>query len=251
MPGGDSREIMIKPLIGLSTYGEQARWGAWDVPAMLLPQAYADQVVEAGGIPLLLPPSGSAFEAAAAIAAIDGLVLTGGPDLDPARYGVAPDARTTGVQPGRDAWEADLLDAALAADLPVLGVCRGAQLLNIACGGTLRQDLPERVGHDGHRPAPGSYGAVQVDTDPAMLPGTVLGGSVQVQCSHHQAVEALGAGLVATAWHADGTIEAVCMPGRAFVVGVQWHPEAGTDPRLFQALVSAARPVTSDIRSGI
>jgi putative glutamine amidotransferase len=242
---------MIKPLIGISTYREQARWGAWDAPAVLVPQNYPDRVAQAGGVPVLLPPSGGSAEAAAAIAAVHGLVLIGGPDLDPGRYGAEHDARTAGVQPVRDAWEAELLGAALAANLPVLGVCRGAQLLNIARGGTLRQHLPERVGHDGHRPAAGSYGTVQVELDPAMLPGIVLGATLQVQCSHHQAVDELGAGLVATAWHADGTIEAVCMPGRGFVVGVQWHPEAGADPRLFQALVRAALYPANDVRSGI
>lgn len=216
----------------------------------MLHQSYADRVVSAGGIPVLLPPAGGAAEAAASVGAVAGLILVGGPDLDPGRYRAARDSRTTGVQPARDAWEEHLLNAALAADIPVLGVCRGAQLLNIVCGGTLRQHLPEYVGHEGHRPAPGTFGTVTVVTDPELLPGTVLDATIQVECSHHQCVDELGAGLVATAWHADGTIEAVCMPERTFVVGVQWHPEAGTDLRLFQALVDAALFPASDVRTG-
>jgi putative glutamine amidotransferase len=207
-------------------------------------------VIESGGVPVLLPPSGGPSEAAACVAAVAGLILIGGPDLDPARYRAARDSRTVGVQPVRDAWEADLLAAALAARRPVLGICRGAQLLNIARGGTLRQHLPEHVGHDGHRPVPGAYGIVTVNTDPDMLPGIVLDPTIEVRCSHHQAVDELGAGLVATAWHADGTIEAVCLPEYGFVVGVQWHPEAGADLRLFQALVSAALSPAAQIRIG-
>jgi len=234
----------------LSTYRQEAAWGAWKSEAVLLDHKYVDRVTAAGGIPVLLPQSGGAQEATAVVGAVAGLILVGGADLDPARYRAARDSRTNGVQPERDEWEAQLLAAALAADVPYLGICRGAQLLNVVRGGTLRQHLPELVGHDGHRPAPGTYGTVRVETDPGMLPGTVLDRSIEVFCSHHQAVDELGAGLVATAWHSDGTIEAVCLPERRFAVGVQWHPEAGQDLRLFQALVNAATPSGSETRNG-
>lgn len=195
----------------------------------------------AGGVPLLLPPAGRVQAAAAAVSAVAGLVLTGGADIDPARYRAAQDSRTTGVQQERDAWEGYLLGAALTADIPVLGICRGAQLLNIAHGGTLYQHLPDQVGHDGHRPTAGEFADTTVTLDPALLPGSLLGPTAATLCSHHQAVDELGAGLVATGWHSDGTIEAVCSPDRRFVVGVQWHPEAGDDLRLFQGLVEAAQ----------
>lgn len=219
----------------------------------MLHRAYTDRIVESGGVPLVLAPAGGPAEAAAVVAALAGLVLTGGADLDPARYRAARDSRTTGVQPERDAWESYLLDAALAADLPVLGVCRGAQLLNVARGGTLYQHLPDQVGGEAHRPGPGRFADSAVTMDPELPPGTLLGAVGTAHCSHHQAVAELGAGLVATAWHADGTIEAICLPERRFVLGVQWHPEVGEDLRLFQALVGAARDrqrQTPDIRIG-
>jgi len=239
--GGEQRTTIIRPLIGLSGYAEPAAWGDWHTDAIVLHRSYVDRIVLAGGVPLLLPPAGRGPAAAAAVSAVAGLVLTGGADIDPARYRAAQDSRTTGVQQERDAWEAYLLGAALAADIPVLGICRGAQLLNIAHGGTLYQHLPDQVGHDGHRARPGKFADCAVTMDPELPPGSLLGSTAATRCSHHQAVDELGAGLVATAWHADGTIEAVCAPERRFVVGVQWHPEAGDDLRLFQGLVSAAQ----------
>lgn len=221
-------------------YAERVAWGNWDTDAVVLHRNYPDRIVLAGGVPLLLPPAGRAQAAAAAVSALAGLVLTGGSDLDPARYRAAQDSRTTGIRPERDAWESYLLAAALSAGIPVLGICRGAQLLNVAFGGTLYQHLPDQVGHEGHRPGAGRFADNPVTLDPALLPGSLLGPAAAARCSHHQAVDELGAGLVATGWHADGTIEAVCAPERRFVVGVQWHPEAGDDLRVFQGLVAAA-----------
>jgi putative glutamine amidotransferase len=244
----------MKPVIGLSTYAEPARWAAWQAPAALLPLSYATQVVAAGGVPVLLPPVPGIVEAATRL---DGLVLTGGGDIDPAAYGMAPHPRTGPVSDERDRAELELLAAALEAGLPVLGICRGLQLLNIARGGTLHQHLADLwppaegppaegpPGDDGHTPQPGTFGSHPV----RVAAGSMLAGILQadqpfeVPTAHHQAIDRLGAGLTATAWAADGIIEAVELAGGAhhpFVLAVQWHPEAGDDPRLFQALVAAA-----------
>jgi putative glutamine amidotransferase len=228
-----------KPLIGLSAYCEEARWAYWHAPAVLLPANYADQVAAAGGVPVLLPPLPGV---AAAVDRLDGLLLTGGGDIDPGRYGAQPDPRTGRVSAPRDAAELELLDAAMGAGLPVLGVCRGMQLLNVARGGTLCQHLPDDAGH---APVPGTFGSHAVRVAAGTRLAGILGANgdgVDVPTAHHQAVDRLGEGLVATAWAADGVIEAV-EPGAAgdpFLLAVQWHPEAGTDPRVIEALVAAA-----------
>jgi putative glutamine amidotransferase len=234
---------MTVPVIGLSSYCEPARWGAWHATAALLPASYIHQVTEAGGVPVLLPPVPGI---ATAVGRLDGLVLTGGGDLDPAGYGAPADPRTTRVDPDRDQAELELLAAALAAGLPVLGICRGMQLLNVARGGTLCQHLPAEAGHT---PAPGTFGSHQVRLAPgsrlASVLGQASGGSgLEVPTAHHQGIDRLGDGLVASAWAADGVIEAVELPpgpGRhPFTLAVQWHPEAGEDHRLVSALVAAA-----------
>jgi putative glutamine amidotransferase len=238
-----SHGTTVRPLIGLSAYAEEAAWGVWRTGAALLPRSYVSAVVDAGGVPVLLPPPGADDVAAladASVAALDGLLLTGGPDVDPARYGAEPHPRTADWRPERDRWEIALLEAALERDLPVLGICRGAQVLNVARGGDLRQHVPEDAGHDGHRPEPAVYGTTTAVLDPDELPGRLLGPSVDVSCYHHQAIGALGGGLAVTGRSADGTVEAVALAGREFVFGVQWHPEVGDDPRLFQGLVAAA-----------
>jgi gamma-glutamyl-gamma-aminobutyrate hydrolase PuuD len=243
------------PLIGLSAYAEPARWAAWNAPAALLPLSYAEQVAAAGGVPVLLPPVPGI---AAAASRLDGLVLTGGGDIDPAAYGAQPHPRTGRVSRERDQAELELLAAALAAGLPVLGICRGLQLLNISCGGTLHQHLADLPGPPaGHTPEPGTFGSHPVRIAPGSMLAAILGAGgrpgergLAVPTAHHQAIDRLGAGLTATAWAADGLIEAAELAGRAdgpggghrpFVLAVQWHPEAGDDPRLFQALVAAAR----------
>lgn len=231
------------PVIGVSTYLDRASWGAWDQEAALLPATYLTAVRAAAGVPALLPPDGENPDAAKEVVQrLDGLLLTGGPDITPTAYAAEPHRATTGVQPARDRWELRLLDAALAAQLPVLAVCRGAQLLAVAMGGSLHQHLPDRLGHQEHLPQLGTFGRVPVRLDAGQLPGTVLGERVTVPCHHHQAVDHIGTGLVATGWAADGTIEAVAAPAAGFVVGVQWHPEEDTgDNRLFTAFVDAAR----------
>lgn len=237
-----SAEARSAPVIGLTSYGERARFGVWDVEAALLPRNYVDMVIAAGGVPVLLP---SVPAAASAVDVLDGLVVTGGPDVDPAAYGAARHPRTGPPRTERDAAELAMLWRALDRGLPVLGVCRGLQLINVALGGTLAQHLPDAVGHTGHNPSPGVFGTTCVDLDARSLAGAAIGARAEVQCHHHQAIDRLGDGLVVTARAADGTVEAVEQAGQRFVVGVQWHPEqATTDLRLFAALVAAAAAPT-------
>jgi gamma-glutamyl-gamma-aminobutyrate hydrolase PuuD len=231
------------PRIGLTTYVEHARWRVWNENAALLPTAYVEMVASAGGLPVLLPPivPGDARVAAdAAVAGVDGLVLTGGADVDPGHYGAEAHLETDPPSVDRDGWELALLAAALDADLPVLAVCRGAQLLNVARGGTLHQHLPEVLGHDDHRPVPGTYGRVHVQVDGGTRLAAIVGDSPEVHCHHHQAIDRLGDGLAVCARADDGTIEGVELTGGRFALGVQWHPEAARDERLFIALARAA-----------
>lgn len=227
----------VRPLIGITAYVEPARWGVWDTRATLVPHAYVAQVQAAGGTAVVVPPCTDGADRL--LAALDGLLLAGGADLDPATYGAPPHPRTAGVRPDRDAGELRLLRAALAREVPLLGVCRGMQLLTVAHGGTLLQHLPEVVGHDRHGPAPGTYGEHPVSTVPGSRLAAVLGGEVTVHSHHHQGVA--DAGTLCVSGHADdGTIEAVEVPGARFALGVLWHPEVGEDGRLFRALVEAA-----------
>lgn len=236
----DSNGSDRPPRIGLTTYVEDARWGVWDRPAVVLPHSYVGAVTAAGGLPVLLPAADDAG-AARAIEAVDALILTGGADVTPAAYGAEPHPETQGARPDRDSWEAALLAAALAVDLPILAICRGAQVLNVAFGGTLHQHVPDVVGHDGHRPAPAELGRIEVRLKPGTLVADILGPGLTVPCYHHQAIDALGDGIDAVGWADDDTVEAVEVPERRFVLGVQWHPEDGDDPRLFEALVAAIR----------
>jgi putative glutamine amidotransferase len=238
---------VVIPLIGVSTYVARAAWGAWERPAAVLPESYYELVAAAGGRPLLLPPlrgptAGPGFGAAEVIAALDGLILTGGGDVDPAAYGETAEPEVGGVDPVRDGSERALLAAALAVDMPVLAICRGLQILNTERGGTLHQHLPDGVGHDEHRHAPSVFGEVKVTTTPDSTAATIFGaGGSTVLCSHHQSIKDIGAGLTPTAFADDGVVEAVELLGSSFVVGVQWHPEEGGDQRPFAALVEAAR----------
>ncbi|MCK7628143.1 gamma-glutamyl-gamma-aminobutyrate hydrolase family protein [Streptomyces sp. RS10V-4] len=223
------------PLIGISTYQEEARWGVWTLPAALVPAGYPRLVHRAGGLAALLPP-GDPETAAAAVARLDGLVIAGGADIAPDRYGAAPDPRTGPPARDRDAWELALIEAALAARVPLLGICRGLQLLNVALGGTLVQHL------DGHAGPPGLFGRHEITPVPGTLLAAALPAPVSVPTYHHQAVDRLGRGLVASAHAADGTIEAIELPDApALTLAVQWHPEAGEDTRVMTTLVNAAR----------
>jgi gamma-glutamyl-gamma-aminobutyrate hydrolase PuuD len=226
-----------KPLIGITAYGEPTAYGVWEHEAVLLPRLYTDAVITAGGLPVLLPPR---VEAAAIVDRLDGVVLAGGPDVDPALYGAEADPHTGVPRVERDAAELAVLARALELSRPVLAVCRGVQVLNVALGGTLFQHVPDVVGHAGHNPEPGVFGYTEIALDAGSVVGGALGTAVTGRCHHHQAIAQLAHGLTVTGRALDGTIEAVEMSGRPFVVGVQWHPEQD-DPRIFAALVAAAQ----------
>jgi len=238
-----------RPLVGLTTYRERAKTLVWDTEFALLHNVYVDAVARAGGIPVLLPPQEHGADEV--IARLDALVLSGGSDVAPERYHQPADPRTTVVRPWRDDWELRLLDRALAADLPVLGVCRGAQVLNVALGGSLDQHIPDTVGHQGHCPAPGVFGETRVTLRPGSALAGVLGQETVVACYHHQAIDKVAPGLEVAGTSDDGIVEAVELAGRPFVLGVQWHPEQhGADVRLFAALVAAAVKQKSEESQG-
>jgi putative glutamine amidotransferase len=229
-----------RPVVGISTYRETARWGVWDTRADLLHAQYADAVVAAGGAPVLLPPAaGTDDMALTVLRRVDALVVSGGADVDPGRYAAEPHRRTTGWREDRDAWETALLHAADQLALPTLGVCRGMQLMAVAAGGSLHQHTPDLVGHEDHSPGGDAFGTTTVRVaDDSRLRG-VLGERVEVGCHHHQSVD-VHPGFDAVAWALDGSLEAMERPGERFCLAVQWHPEMGTDHTLFAALVQAA-----------
>ena len=234
------------PLIGVTTYLEQAQTGVWDVPASFLPKVYLDAVTDAGGIAVLLPPQpASRGIARTVVGALDGLIVAGGADVDPARYGQEPHPRTGAPRTDRDAWEDALLAEAIAIELPFLGICRGVQVLNVALGGTLHQHLPDVVGSERYQPSPAVFGSGEVTVEPDSRLAALLGpdsGTLPVHYYHHQALDAVADGLTVTARSEDGVIEAVELDGVPFGLGVQWHPEEdAADRRLFAGLVDAAR----------
>ncbi|SEQ50719.1 gamma-glutamyl-gamma-aminobutyrate hydrolase family protein [Lentzea albida] len=227
-----------KPLIGISTYLERTRFGHWDVEAAVLYRGYLDCVVQAGGNPVMLPPVGAWN--AETIAFLDALVIAGGADIDPGTYGAEPDERTGDPNPARDEAEFALVEAALKLDLPLLGVCRGMQVLNVALGGTLHQHV------EGHNPAPAVFEHTEITVAEGTALHRILGGRTTVQCHHHQSLDRIADGLRVTAQAPDGTVEAVELEGARFVVGVQSHPEQDIeDLRLFEALVDVARSKAS------
>ena len=226
----------MRPIIGITTYVEPASWGVWhDLETTLVPHAYTEAVTAAGGRVVLLPPDDLDADV---VRVLDGLVLAGGADLTPSHYGAEPEPLTDS-RPRRDAAEMLLARAALAADLPILGVCRGMQVLTVASGGTLHQHLPDVLGHEKHRPAPGIYGTHDARFDPGSRIAGLMGDDVEINCYHHQGVADPGT-LIVTGRTEDGSPEAVEDPARRFVLGVQWHPEVSRDMRLFRALVNTA-----------
>jgi gamma-glutamyl-gamma-aminobutyrate hydrolase PuuD len=237
----------MKPVIGITTYAQEASWGVWRLPAALIPLDYVDAVERAGGRPVLIPPSDAGVEET--LAALDGIVFSGGADVDPAMYGAEAHPETDTPQARRDAGELALMRAALERDLPMLAICRGFQLLNVARGGDLIQHLPESVGTDDHKQIPGEFAEHPVEVKAETRLAGIVGERSDVTSHHHQGIGKIGDGLVETAWAADGTLEGLEDPSRRFAVGVQWHPEAGEDRALFESLVREARAYRAERRS--
>jgi putative glutamine amidotransferase len=234
----------VRPVVGITTYAQEASWSYWKQPAALIPLDYVDAVQRAGGRPVLIPPDDDGIEEV--LDALDGLIFSGGNDLTAESYGAEAAPETTGTNPERDSGELALLSAALERDLPVLAICRGVEVLNVARGGDLVQHIPETLGHEDHREVPGTFSEHAVDVKEGSRLASIVGPSPAVTSHHHQAVGRLGDGLVETAWAKDGTIEGAEDPTRRFAVGVQWHPEAGQDDALFANLVDEARRYRSE-----
>ena len=238
----------MRPLIGITTDVVVAAYGAWEEESVLVPSDYVRSVERAGGRPLLVPPSEEDVEETLDV--LDAVIFSGGSDLDPATYGQEPHPETDGVLEGRDRAELALLEAALARDMSVLAVCRGSQVLNVALGGDLVQHLPEVVGHERHRETPGVFAEHEVTLEARSRLSQLLGGDrAPVKSHHHQGFGRLGSGLREAAFAEDGTVEAVEDPSRRFALGVLWHPEAGEDMRLFEALVEEARAYRAERRA--
>ncbi|HEY3106752.1 MAG TPA: gamma-glutamyl-gamma-aminobutyrate hydrolase family protein [Gaiellaceae bacterium] len=226
------------PVIGITTYLTSARFGVWEEDAALIPASYVRAVEEAGGRALLVPPSMNGIEET--LDAVDGLLFSGGSDLDPELYGQDAHAQTNDVVPERDRAEIALLEAALERDMPVLAVCRGSQVLNVVRGGDLVQHLPDVVGDEKHKHTPGVFADHDVDLVQGTRAQEILGDHAPVKSHHHQGYGRLGEGLREAARAEDGTVEALEDPSRRFALGVLWHPEAGEDFALFKALVDEA-----------
>jgi len=230
----------MKPLIGITTYREQSRWGVWDDQADLLPAAYARSIEVAGGIAVLLPPTDDpAADAHDVVARLDALVIAGGADVDPRRYTEVVHERTANWREDRDSWELALLDAARESRLPVLGICRGMQVMAVHAGGQLDQHVPDTLGSENHSPGGDVYADVEVSRVEGPHLERLLVTGPAVRCHHHQSVLD-HPGLVAAAHASDGTLEAIEDPDRPFWLAVQWHPETQPDAGLFTALVTAA-----------
>lgn len=231
--------------VGLTTYFKEAAWGDWRRVAALTPATYVEAVVRSGGTPLLLPPVGTDTSV---LEVLDALVVIGGSDMEPGRYGQDPHPRTS-PEPYRDDHDLALVHAALQRGTPLLAICRGVQVLNVALGGTLHQHVPDVVpevareqgGATVYQPAPGQYGEVEVRTEPGSRIAAALGETTTVPCYHHQAVDRVADGLLVTARSADGLVQALEPEGPAWALGVQFHPEEDpTDDRLFAALIQHA-----------
>ena len=233
---------MGRPVIGITAYVERASWGRWvDVPGALVPHRYVRQVEDAGGIAIVIPPRPDADDGTALeiVERLDGVILAGGVDVAPELYADERHASVQASRPDRDSTELAIARATAGADLPVLGICRGMQVMAVAAGGLLEQHVPDRVGHDEHSPAPATYGNHAVRTVAGTRLAEILGEEADVPSYHHQSV-LTHPGYEASAWADDGTLEAMEDPDAFFRLAVQWHPEVGTDPRLFRALVEAA-----------
>jgi putative glutamine amidotransferase len=238
----------MKPLVGITTYLVPAVHGDWEEESALVPVDYVRAVERAGGRPLLVPPSTDGVEET--LDALDGIIFSGGGDLDPKLYGQEQHDKTGGIVEERDRGEVALLQAALARDMPVLAICRGSQLLNVGLGGDLVQHLPDEVGHDRHKHTPGEFADHGVKLDPGTRLGSLLGDHAPVKSHHHQGFGKIGSGLREAAHADDGSVEAVEDPSRTFAIGVLWHPEAGEDMRLFEELVAEAERYRGSVENG-
>jgi putative glutamine amidotransferase len=228
----------MKPVVGITSYAEEVTWGAWVEEAALVPLSYVRAIERAGGRPMVIPPSEGAIEETLAV--LDGILFSGGSDLDPALYDAEAHPETQGVHEARDRAEMELLTAALERDMPVLAVCRGSQVLNVARGGDLVQHLPDELGHEEHKHTPGEYSDHDVTLEPGTRVGGLLGDRAPVKSHHHQGFGRIGEGLRKAGYAEDGTVEALEDPSKRFAVGVLWHPEEGEDMALFEALVEQA-----------
>jgi putative glutamine amidotransferase len=236
---------MDRPVIGLCAALEQARWSVWDQQAVLLPRSYVNAVQRAGGMALLVAPDPALVdEPDQVLDLLDGLILAGGADIDPSAYGRSRHPNTVATVPERDDFEIALVRRALERDLPVLAICRGMQLMNVALGGSLHQHLPESHGHEDHRRVSGSFDGADHDVNlqADSLIGRVTGETTHsTKSHHHQGVDGVGEGLKVTGWSAlDDLPEVLELPGRRFALGVQWHPEADETSPLIVALVAEA-----------
>lgn len=235
----DEKLAKMTSVIGVTTAVERVQWGVWDQVVALLGQTYLDGIAQAGGVPIMLPPN--EFGAREVVERIDALVLSGGADIDPARFGQDKHPRTV-IREDRDKWELAIVEAALERDLPILAICRGIQVLNVALGGTLQQHLPDTLGHSDHLVEPGTFASNSVRIEADSKVGKIIGSKLDVPCHHHQAIDELGKHLRATGKASDGVVEAVEHTEARFVIGVQWHPEQDLrDLRLFEALIEEAQ----------
>jgi putative glutamine amidotransferase len=237
---------MARPLIGVCAAVERASFGVWkDEPAVLLPLSYSRAIHGAGGMMAMLPPDRLATEDPGELLdRIDALVLGGGADIDPESQGVDAHPETIGSNPDRDRFEIALARAALERGIPLLGVCRGMQIMTVACGGTLDQHLPDRLGHERHRPVPGSWAEHEVRIEPGSLVARAAGAErLIVKTHHHQGVDAIPDSFAATAWATDDeSVEAIESPAGAFALGVLWHPEEDPEDRVIPALIESTGP---------
>jgi len=229
---------MARPVVGITTYVVPAKWSYWELEAALIPADYVHAVEQAGGRALLVPPSAEGIDET--LDALDGLVFSGGSDLDPELYGQEAHAATFGIAKERDRAELALLQAALERDMPVLAICRGSQVLNVARGGDLVQHLPDVVGDERHKHTPGVFADHEVEVTEGTRLSNLLGQRTPVKSHHHQGFGRVGEGLLVSAHAEDGTVEAVEDPSHRFALGVLWHPEAGDDQKLFEELVREA-----------
>ncbi|MDQ3619199.1 MAG: gamma-glutamyl-gamma-aminobutyrate hydrolase family protein [Actinomycetota bacterium] len=230
---------MKRPVVGITCYVEQARFGVWDVPAALAPLTYVRAVEAAGGRPLLVPPSIEGVDET--LDALDAIVFGGGADLQPSLYGAEADENMTQFRPDRDAGETLLLEGALTRHLPVLAVCRGMQLLNVVRGGDLVPHLDDVTDGAEHMAAPGRFATHEVKVSPESRLASIVGTGATIASHHHQAPGRLGSGLEPVAWAPDGVVEGIEDPSGPFTIGVLGHPEEGEDRALFEALVAATR----------